>query len=819
MMTNSRWFILSVAFPISFFALIILMAAMVSKERTIRVNSGETYIWPLSNMMLSGDLSILSSSDDFSLYYYLVSPSLTLRDPVTLHGMYWLDPAEHVMYSRYMAANSVLTIKFSSLEGVNFFLFKGNEPYHNFEKGRQADYLTMKSSTNTVEERLKVTIKSSDTYYFVFDNAYDDFDSYVDFELSLRSVDYSSDVKDQYEEIFPIDCAECLSTATPKDTKQIFVLPMAFSSAGYLALKSTFEEELVNTTATWKYDRMWSPTRHQNAHLAPDVVVTLKGDQGGLQAYWFFLFAAIVCIYLLILFSCQRSKVQSSSPTSSKDAAQSTKMDRCLHMTYLLEESARKRLLNNGMNCYQALEGSIHDDVTFLPEYPKQHWDGNSMIKTGTDRDHSTVSFIPIKSQPSTFTPYPPRVNYGNATTNSLFKDTNRHVNLIGDSDVSDGLPGKGYTNVSDNENTNSSDDESHTNSSQYENLNSSRSQDGDGECCSNSDEGEGEDKGAGARSSKPSRKTTKSVKDSRTKSAVALGREIDRRDLERDDVNSRAVGAVGGNDIVKSADSMLMNTITPRKRSFTMPRESPLDGGLYVSGSRDKHDTSMDDADATDAHGHSVAYLKDYYNKFASKSLKKNIRPHNRTPVKRHSRRAASDSDDAIRDWRGQTLESASKDAYTDDMLEAYSVTSHERRKMSAYLEDNTRRPRSRLASSSSSFVGDTLPMESNPLNALEALYVSNTDLKSPVGSALSSTPLGDDDPRNPYGSVLSSTPLGDDDPGNPYYTCNSGNTFNRSRENESSNIDSSGSKLSAEEGAEPVISRSLSKRLFEIS
>ena len=811
-MANSRWFILSVAFPISLFALIILMAATVSKERTIRVNSGETYIWPLSNMMLSGDLSILSSSDDFSLYYYLVSPSLTLRDPVTLHGMYWLDPAEHVMYSRYMAANSVLTIKFSSLEGVNFFLFKGNQPYHNFEKGRQADYLTMKSSTNTVEEKLKVTIKSSDTYYFVFDNAYDDFDSYVDFELSLRSVDYSSDVKDQYEEIFPIDCAECLSTATPKDTKQIYVLPMAFSSAGYLALKSTFEEELVNTTATWKYDRMWSPTRHQNAHLAPDVVVTLKGDQGGLQAYWFFLFAAIVCIYLLILFSCQRSTAQSTSPTSSKDAAQSTKMDRCLHMTYLLEESARKRLLNNGMNSYQALEGSIHDDATFLPEYPKQHWDGNSMIKTGTEQDQSAASFIPIKSQPSTFTPYPPRINYGNATTNSLFKDANRHVNLIGDSDVSDSLPGKGYTNVSDNENTNSSDDESHTNSSQYENLNSSQ----DEESCSNSGEGE--------RSPKPSRTIKRSVKDSRKKGAAALGRELERKEFERDIVNSRLVGvagAVGGNDSVKAVDSMLVNTITPRKRSFTMPRESPLDGGLYMSGSRDKHDTSVDDADATDDHGHSVAYLKDYYNKFASKSLKKNIRPHNRTPVKRHSRRAASDSDDTIRDWRGQTLESASKDAYTDDMLEAYSVTSHERRKMSAYLEDNTRRPRSRLASSSSSFVGDTLsmPMESNPLNALEALYASNTDSKSPEGSALSSPPLGDNDPANPYGSALSSTPLGDDDPSNPYYTCSSGNTFNRLRENESSNIDSSGSKSSAEEGSEPVISRSLSKRLFEIS
>ena len=99
-----------------------MMAAMVSKERTIHVNSGETYIWPLANMMLSGDLSILSSSDDFALYYYLVRPSLTLKDPVTLHGKFWLDPGEHVMYSRYMATDSILTVKFSSLEGVNFFL-------------------------------------------------------------------------------------------------------------------------------------------------------------------------------------------------------------------------------------------------------------------------------------------------------------------------------------------------------------------------------------------------------------------------------------------------------------------------------------------------------------------------------------------------------------------------------------------------------------------------------------------------------------------------------------------------------------------------
>ena len=792
-MAHSRWFILSVAFPISLFALIILMAAMVSKERTIRVNSGETYIWPLSNMILSGDLSILSSTEDFSLYYYLMSPSLTLREPVSLHGMFWLDPAEHVMYSRYMATNSILNLKFSSLEGVNFFLFKGNEPYHNFEKGRQADYLMMKSSTNNAEEKLKVTIKTSDTYYFVFDNAYDDFDSYVDFELSLRSVGYICDVKDQYEEIFPIDCAVCLSSATPKDTKKIYVLPMEFSSTGYLALKSTFEEELVNTTATWKGDHMWSPTKHQNAHLAPNVVVTLKGDQGGLQAYWYSLFAAVVCIYLLILFSCQRSVAQSSTLATSRDVAQSTKMDRCLQMTYLLEESARKRLLSNGMNSYQALEGSIHDDVTILPEHPKQHWDGNSMIKT----DQSNASFQPIRSSTVINFLYPSHNNYGNEKRNSSSKDTKEHVNFIGDSDVSDGLLGKKYLNVSENENTNtdSSDDEK-TNSSQYENLNSSQD-----DSCSTADERfpkASRTKSAEALGREASR--TKSAEAlgrdaSRAKSALILGKEVERREREKENFGDRTAS---GSDVIRSSDSMLVSTIAPRKRSFTMPRESLVDGGVYISG--DKDDALTDDFDAVHAQGHNVAYLKDYYNKFASKSLKKNIRPHNRTPVKRLSKRAASDSDDAIRDWRGQTLESASKDAYADDLLEVYSVTSNERRKMSAYLEDNTRRPRSRLTSSSSSFVDDTLPVQTNPLNVLEAMNASNTDLKTATSG------------------VLTSTPLGHNDTGDAYFTSYSGNTFTPLSGDLSSNIDSSGSKVSVEDEAEFVISQGLSKRLFEI-
>ena len=797
-MAYTIWFMLSVAFPISLFALIIMMAAMVSKERTIHVNSGETYIWPLANMMLSGDLSILSSSDDFALYYYLVRPSLTLKDPVTLHGKFWLDPGEHVMYSRYMATDSILTVKFSSLEGVNFFLFKGNEPYHNFEKGHQADYLIMRSSTNTIEEKLKVTIKSSDTYYFVFDNAYDDFDSYVDFEMTLRSVDYFSDVKDPYEEIFPIDCAECLSTATPRDTKKIFVLPMAFSSTGYLALKSTFEEELVNTTATWKADRMWSPTKHQNAHMAPVVTVTLKGDQGGLQAYWFFLFAAVVCVYLLILFSCQRSAAQSKSLSNSIDAAQSSKMDRCLQMTFLLEESARKRLLSKGVNSYQALEGSIHDDVT-LPEYPKQHWDGTNMIRT--DRP-AVTTFIPIRPSSLGPTPFPPRIFPGIKKSNFLTKDRNDHVNLIGDSDESDGVPGIKYTNVSDNEDTNSSEDEQtnssegeKTNSSQYENLNSSP----DGSCSSNSE---------------------KISRTSRTMSAMALGREIDRRERERESVNKSSASA-------SASDPVHIANITPRKRSFTMPRESPVGAGVYVAGAGagagEGPDTLTDDADAAHAHaqgqgpeGHSVAYLKDYYNKFASKSLKKNIKPHNRTPVKRLSKRhTASDSDDAIRDWRGQTLESASKDAYADDALEAYSVTSNERRKMSAYLEDSTRRPRSRLASTSSSFIGDTPLVQTYLTTAPESIDTCTTGLKSP-DSALSSTPYKDD------GSAQSSTPFGDDDTRSAYYTCDSGNTINRLSGNETSNIDSIGSVVSAHDsagaGAGAGISKSLSKRLFEI-
>lgn len=797
-MAYSIWLMLSVAFPISLLALIIMMAAMVSKERTIHVNSGETYIWPLANMMLSGDLSILSSSDDFALYYYLVSPSLTLKDPVTLHGKFWLDPAEHVMYSRYMATDSILTVKFSSLEGVNFFLFKGNEPYHNFEKGHQADYLIMKSSTNTIEEKLKVTIKSSDTYYFVFDNAYDDFDSYVDFEMTLRSVDYFSDVKDPYEEIFPIDCSECLSTATPRDTKKIFVLPMAFSSNGYLALKSTFEKELVNTTATWKADGMWSPTKHQNGHVAPDVVVTLKGDQGGLQAYWFFLFAAVVCVYLLILFSCQRSAAaQSKSLSNSIDAAQSSKMDRCLQMTFLLEESARKRLMSKGVNSYQALEGSIHDDVT-LPEYPKQHWDGTSMIRT----DRPVTTFIPIRPSSLGPTPFPPRIFPGIKKSSFLSKDRNDRVNLIGDSDESDGVPRVKYTNVSDNEDTNNSEDEK-TNSSQYENLNSSQ----DDSCSSNSE---------------------KMSRTSRTMSAMALGREIDRRERERESVSSRKAGAI---DTVKScasasaSDSVHIANITPRKRSFTMPRESPMGAGVYVAGAGDRPDTTTDDADAAHAHahahvqgqgpeGHSVAYLKDYYNKFASKSLKKNIKPHNRTPVKRLSKRhTASDSDDAIRDWRGQTLESASKDAYADDALEAYSVTSNERRKMSAYLEDNTRRPRSRLTCTSSSFVGDTPLVQTYVPNAPESIDTCTTGLKSP-DSALSSAPYGDD------GSAVISTPFGNDDTRSVYYTCDSGNTITRLSGTESSNIDSIGSLVSTHDRAVAGagISKSLSKRLFEI-
>jgi hypothetical protein len=796
-MSYSIWSMLSVAFPISLFALIIMMAAMVSKERTIHVNSGETYIWPLANMMLSGDLSILSSSNDFALYYYLVRPSLTLKDPVTLHGKFWLDPGEHVMYSRYMATDSILTVKFSSLEGVNFFLFKGNEPYHNFEKGHQADYLIMKSSTNTIEEKLKVIMKSSDTYYFVFDNAYDDFDSYVDFEMTLRSVDYFSDVKDPYEEIFPIDCAECLSTATPRDTKKIFVLPMAFSSTGYLALRSTFEEELVNTTATWKADRMWSPTKHQNAHVAPVVTVTLKGDQGGLQAYWFFLFAAVVCVYLLILFSCQRSAAQSKSLSNSIDAAQSSKMDRCLQMTFLLEESARKMLLSKGVNSYQALEGSIHDDVT-LPEYPKQHWDGTNMIRT--DRP-AVTTFIPIRPSSLGPTPFPPRIFPGIKISNFLSKDRNDHVNLIGDSDESDGVPGIKYTNVSDNEDTNSSDDEkSHsseddkTNSSQYENINSSP----DGSCSSNSE---------------------KISRTSRTMSAMALGREIDRRDRERESVNKSSAS---------TSDPVHIANITPRKRSFTMPRESPVGAGVYLAGTGagERPDILTDDADAAHAYalaqgqgpeGHSVAYLKDYYNKFASKSLKKNIKPHNRTPVKRLSKRhTASDSDDAIRDWRGQTLESASKDAYADDALEAYSVTSNERRKMSAYLEDNTRRPRSRLANTSSSFVGDTPLVQTYLPTAPESIDTCTTGLKSP-DSALSSTPYKDD------GSAQSSTPFGDDDTRSAYYTFDSGNTITRLSGNETSNIDSIGSAVSAHDSAEvgagAGISKSLSKRLFEIA
>ena len=161
-----------------------MIVSLISKERTVHVASGETYIWSLSDSIFSGELTVTSSSRNVSLFYYTEKPVLTKPDlPVVLSGRYWLNPTEHVMYSHYLEQGSVLSVNFVSIQGVNFFLFKGSTPYSQFETQNQADYLQMKSSINSKRGNLSVRISSADTYYMVFDNIYDDFYSHLDFQL------------------------------------------------------------------------------------------------------------------------------------------------------------------------------------------------------------------------------------------------------------------------------------------------------------------------------------------------------------------------------------------------------------------------------------------------------------------------------------------------------------------------------------------------------------------------------------------------------------------------------------------------------------
>jgi hypothetical protein len=563
-----------------------------SNERSIFVNSGETYIWSLSHSVLRGDLTILSSSKDLSLYYYLKSPNLKLSDPVELNGKYWLDPGNHATYSRYLEVGSVVTLNFVSVEGVNFFLFEGHEPFSQFEKGNQADYLTMKLSMNSVREGLTFTIKSANTYYMVFDNVFDEFYSHLDVKLSLKLMEYSSDVDNPYEEILPTDCPRCLTDAVPTNTEKFFILPVTFSSLGYLAMRSTSEGRLINTTTTRKNDLIWSPTTRKNTHVTPGVTVTLKGNHSGEKFLWIVIATAICCIYFLILFSCKRAQTKRENTevsTSVNLSGSDTGMDRCIRMTYLLEESARRRSLKIGSQSlsqpYEAIRDAEEEETKeAVVRYEIDEVSAKTTRGDGSRASTSTVGLItPVKGSSSS----------SRSPSQSLAGTRHNQYGTAADEP---------------------------TEMLDYEALSESKK-------------------------SAPSKK--------------------------------RPSGD-NGSIAMMTPDSIPEEKNTPRKKS------------IYDTKHFRNVKSTSDDTDGPQAQVHSVAYLKEFYNYFASKNLKKGIQSHKKTPIK--SGKKVKNVDECA-DWRGRNLDEAGSES--DDIVDVYSISEHERRRMSAYKEDSSRRGR----------------------------------------------------------------------------------------------------------------------------
>jgi hypothetical protein len=256
-----------------------------------------------------------------------------------------------------------------SIQGVNFFLFKGSVPFSQFETKNQADYIQMKSSMNSVQESLNIHINSADTYYMVFDNIYDDFYSHLDFKLSLQIMEQTNNKEKEdkdginsVERIYPIECIKCGTIKNNYNNKNndigengyVFIIPQSFYSSGFLVLKNTYESDLYNITINKKNSHIWSPTVHSNEHQSMVVTMKIQGDVEYDSNLWGLIFIIFFCLYLLLLYfnniyitreineinNINYRYVRTVERTASDKA-----MDTCLEMTYLLDESARKRVL------------------------------------------------------------------------------------------------------------------------------------------------------------------------------------------------------------------------------------------------------------------------------------------------------------------------------------------------------------------------------------------------------------------------------------------------------------------------------------------
>jgi hypothetical protein len=160
---------------ISIIIVLIIRTSIISSNM-IDMDEGETRKWIENSYTFNKKLYINDYSNEISIYQLSSNsiPSLILIPELNIihNEIISLSPEEYVYYSYYLNKGSKVSISFSSLNGISFYLFQGKSNFNEWLDDPDGDkkWKISSYSSNNIKQSNTFMIIEDDTYYILFDN-------------------------------------------------------------------------------------------------------------------------------------------------------------------------------------------------------------------------------------------------------------------------------------------------------------------------------------------------------------------------------------------------------------------------------------------------------------------------------------------------------------------------------------------------------------------------------------------------------------------------------------------------------------------------
>ena len=155
---------------------VVIIISSIKTSSNFSMDEGETRRWIENSYTFNEKLYINDFSQELSIYQLPSKslPKLMMVPESTIdhNEEVILSAGEYLFFAYHLNKNSKISISFSSLQGISYYLFQGLSNFNGWLDDPDGDstWKATAYSSNNIKQSTKFIVSEDDTYYLTFDN-------------------------------------------------------------------------------------------------------------------------------------------------------------------------------------------------------------------------------------------------------------------------------------------------------------------------------------------------------------------------------------------------------------------------------------------------------------------------------------------------------------------------------------------------------------------------------------------------------------------------------------------------------------------------